>query len=295
MSKKTKIILIIVAVFVFCGVIGVLFGEVEDDTTAPEEKTEIIKEEPKKEKPKEEKPKATEEDLIKRAKKSAKPALGDGDKLGKIKMKDKNLIINITINPDKGKLSDLSDKEYYALIAQSRFEDVTANILDNGKDMLDLWDQMTVKFGDAGKIVGTKGMLSDDKTYFDSSKTETGEFEITGSKIKDPTDDFDLATQNAYKSAQDYLNYSGFSKQGLIDQLSSEYGDEYTVEQATAAVQALEDEGKVDWNNEAVESAESYLEMQAFSRAGLIDQLSSSYGDKYTKEQAEYAADKVGL
>jgi hypothetical protein len=32
-----------------------------------------------------------------------------------------------------------------------------------------------------------------------------------------------------------------------------------------------------------------------FSRAGLIQQLSSSYGEGFTQAQASYAADAVGL
>ena len=105
----------------------------------------------------------------------------------------------------------------------------------------------------------------------------------------------DVATKNAYRSAQSYLDLKGFSKQGLIDQLSSEYGEGYTVEQATAAVQAMEDAGEVDWNEQAVKSGQSYLDMKGFSRDGLIQQLSSEYGDKFTVEQATYAADQLGL
>jgi hypothetical protein len=92
--------------------------------------------------------------------------------------------------------------------------------------------------------------------------------------------------ENARESAQDYLAFAGFSRQGLIDQLSSEYGDQYPVEAATAAVDSLD----VDWNAEAVEAAESYLEFQSFSHAGLVDQLSSEYGDQFTREQAEHGA-----
>lgn len=97
----------------------------------------------------------------------------------------------------------------------------------------------------------------------------------------------DPEVTNARRSAQSYLEYSGFSRQGLIDQLSSEYGDQYPVEAATVAVDSL----NVDWNAEAVEAAESYLEFQAFSRQGLIDQLSSPYGHQFTVEQATYGAD----
>ena len=45
----------------------------------------------------------------------------------------------------------------------------------------------------------------------------------------------------------------------------------------------------------AIRSARSYLDLSGFSRAGLIQQLTSKAGDRYTKAQAEHAADEVGL
>jgi hypothetical protein len=46
---------------------------------------------------------------------------------------------------------------------------------------------------------------------------------------------------------------------------------------------------------EAVRSAKDYLSMTHFSRAGLIQQLSSKYGSGNTVAQATYAANHVGL
>jgi Host cell surface-exposed lipoprotein len=46
---------------------------------------------------------------------------------------------------------------------------------------------------------------------------------------------------------------------------------------------------------QAVESAKSYMAMGGFSRAGLISQLSSSAGEGFTDAQAVYAANQVGL
>ncbi|MFD6177139.1 MULTISPECIES: Ltp family lipoprotein [unclassified Isoptericola] len=108
---------------------------------------------------------------------------------------------------------------------------------------------------------------------------------------KEVADGPTVAQQNALESAQSYLEYSGFSKQGLLDQLTSEYGDGFETADATWAIKHVD----ADWKAEAVESAESYLEYDSFSRSGLIDQLSSEYGDQYTRAQAEYAADQVGL
>lgn len=99
------------------------------------------------------------------------------------------------------------------------------------------------------------------------------------------------AQMNALRSAEDYLSFKGFSKAGLIDQLSSEYGDGYAKADAKWAVDHLD----VNWNEQAVRVARDYLDMKGFSRKGLIDQLSSAYGEQFTVKQATYAADKLGL
>ena len=96
--------------------------------------------------------------------------------------------------------------------------------------------------------------------------------------------------KNAVRSAENYLSFAGFSRDGLIEQLSSPYGDGYDVADATAAVNSL----AVDWNAEAVEAAQQYLEISGFSCSGLIEQLASEYGNKFTKSQATYAAQQVG-
>lgn len=95
--------------------------------------------------------------------------------------------------------------------------------------------------------------------------------------------------QNAIDSARSYVQLAGFSKTGLIEQLSSQYGDGYPADVATKAVERLD----VDWKAEAVESAESYMSMTSFSRSGLIEQLTSEYGEGFTQSQAEYAVSEV--
>ena len=100
-----------------------------------------------------------------------------------------------------------------------------------------------------------------------------------------------MEEQQAVASAQDYLDYGAFSKDGLIDQLSSEYGEAFPKDVATRAVESLD----TDWSAEAVESAESYLEFDSFSCSGLVDQLSSEYGEQFTVKQAKHAGITVGL
>ncbi len=97
------------------------------------------------------------------------------------------------------------------------------------------------------------------------------------------------ANRRALESAESYLAMSGFSKQGLYEQLSSSAGEGFSQAEAQYAV----DHVGADWNKEAVESARSYLEMSPMSRNGLIEQLSSSAGEGFTYEQALYAVNKV--
>jgi Host cell surface-exposed lipoprotein len=97
------------------------------------------------------------------------------------------------------------------------------------------------------------------------------------------------ANRRALESAQNYLSLSGFSKQGLYEQLSSAAGEGFTPSEAQYAV----DHVRVDWNKEAVESARNYLEISPMSRQELIEQLSSSAGEGFTYEQALYAVNKV--
>ncbi|MFC3947071.1 MULTISPECIES: Ltp family lipoprotein [Serratia] len=96
--------------------------------------------------------------------------------------------------------------------------------------------------------------------------------------------------KNAARSAKQYLSVAGFSRNGLIQQLSSDAGDGYEISDATVAVDSL----NIDWNQEAVKSAKQYLSMMGFSCKGLIHQLSSSAGDKYTVDQATYGAKQAG-
>lgn len=95
--------------------------------------------------------------------------------------------------------------------------------------------------------------------------------------------------ENALAAGQNYIDSMPFSKDGLIGQLSSNYGDGYSKKDAVFAANNVD----ANWNEEAVEAAENYLEVMPMSKSALIDQLSSNWGDKFTQAQAEYAANKV--
>lgn len=94
-----------------------------------------------------------------------------------------------------------------------------------------------------------------------------------------------VSQQNALRKADSYLDFSAFSRTGLIEQL--EY-NKFSIEDATWAV----DRVTVDWNEQAAKKAKSYLEFSSFSRSGLVDQL---LYNGFTPEQAEYGASTTGL
>jgi hypothetical protein len=101
------------------------------------------------------------------------------------------------------------------------------------------------------------------------------------------------AQLQAVLAAKNYLSLgSGFSRVGLIKQLTSSYGAGFTMAMAVFAVNSLH----VNWNAQAVLAAKNYLSLgSGFSRAGLIKQLTSSYGAGFTYAQALYAVHKAGL
>ena len=75
------------------------------------------------------------------------------------------------------------------------------------------------------------------------------------------------------------------SKQGIYDQLTSEYGEEFTPEEAQYAIDNIQ----ADWNANALESAKNYQENMNMSPEAIRDQLTSEYGEKFTQEEADYA------
>lgn len=135
--------------------------------------------------------------------------------------------------------------------------------------------------------IATSNAPTDDTTL-SIGETDTNAEPATEHKSKPK---LSAARQNAIRSAENYVSLSGFSRAGLIQQLSSSAGEGFKRSDAEYAVDHI----KVDWNAEAVESGQGYLDMSGFSRAGLIQQLHSKAGDGYTLKQATYAANKLGL
>ncbi|MDB5182667.1 MAG: hypothetical protein JWO47_451 [Candidatus Saccharibacteria bacterium] len=91
--------------------------------------------------------------------------------------------------------------------------------------------------------------------------------------------------KSALSQAGSYSSTMHMSKQGVYDQLVSEYGGKFTAEAAQYAI----DNVKADWNANALAKAKSYQDTMHQSPAAIHDQLTSEYGEKFTQVEADYA------
>jgi Host cell surface-exposed lipoprotein len=110
-------------------------------------------------------------------------------------------------------------------------------------------------------------------------------------KPKPPVRAMTTAQEQAIGSAQDYLSFQAFSRNGLIEQLSSDAGEGFSRADAVYAVDHI----RVNYRVQAAKAAKDYLTFEHFSRSGLIEQLESDAGDGYTHAQAVYGVNAVGL
>ena len=65
----------------------------------------------------------------------------------------------------------------------------------------------------------------------------------------------------------------------------SENGEQFTAEEAQYAIDNIQ----VDWNANALKTAQNYQESMSMSPEAIRDQLTSDYGEKFTQEEADYA------
>ncbi|OAV62855.1 Ltp family lipoprotein [Enteractinococcus helveticum] len=129
----------------------------------------------------------------------------------------------------------------------------------------------------------------------ESEETEEAEVETTPEEVEEEPaevveeepveDDVPSEHRSALRSAETYSDMMHMSKAGIFDQLTSEYGGQFTEEAAQYAVDNVE----ADWNNNALESAITYQDTMAMSPAAIHDQLTSEYGGQFTTEEADYA------
>ena len=113
----------------------------------------------------------------------------------------------------------------------------------------------------------------------------------TKEKIVETKEDTSVPKEyrNALRSAKTYSDMMHMSKQGIYDQLTSEYGDQFDVETTQYAIDNI----KGDYLESALKSAKNYQETMSMSKDAIYDQLTSEYGEKFTAEEAQYAIDNL--
>ena len=142
-------------------------------------------------------------------------------------------------------------------------------------------------------VAGTTG-CSD----VDNSKEVNSEDTVVENKLEDKVeekvenkveDNIPTEYKSALKQAETYSEMMHMSKAGIYDQLTSEYGGQFTAEAAQYAIDNVE----ADWKKNALESAKSYQETMSMSPSAIYDQLVSEYGEQFTAEEAQYAIDNL--
>ena len=95
--------------------------------------------------------------------------------------------------------------------------------------------------------------------------------------------------KSALKKAETYSSMMHMSKIGIYNQLTSEYGEQFSEEAADYAVENLD----ADYEANALAKAETYSDTMYMSKAGIYNQLISEYGEQFTTEEAQYAVDHI--
>ncbi|WP_241772520.1 Ltp family lipoprotein [Schaalia odontolytica] len=97
-------------------------------------------------------------------------------------------------------------------------------------------------------------------------------------------DDVPRDHRKALKSAENYSKTLHMSKQGIYDQLTSEF-EGFSPEAAQYAIDNIQ----ADWNANALAKAKEYEKTLNMSDEAIREQLVSEYGEKFTQEEADYA------
>ena len=136
------------------------------------------------------------------------------------------------------------------------------------------------------KNVETKNTNTEVETTVETKDTNV-EKETTKTNEDKAEDNVPTEYKNALKTAKRYDKTSHMSKQGLYDQLTSEF-EQFTPEAAQYAI----DNVNANWKENALKTAKSYQEYADMSTSAIYDQLISEF-EQFTPEEAQYAIDNL--
>lgn len=237
-----------------------------------------------------------------------------------------NGMLSVGYEMDGGNLSTQEDKDNFILGFLDSLED--SELLDQENTNIGMMDEDAVSFdfeftNDNESYYGNcvafnvnldlycismatekSSSVSYEKDYqsiLSSILTPTTTTPVPESTTTQTPDSTDLPAENpesetipadyisALNQAQSYSELMHMSKQGIYDQLVSEYGGQFSAEAAQYAIDNI----VADWNANALAKAQSYSDTMYMSKQGIYDQLTSEYGEKFTAEEAQYAVDNL--
>lgn len=140
-------------------------------------------------------------------------------------------------------------------------------------------------------VVGTQSMFSaalDEATSATTTNVSSSSNQDSSSSSSTSTasaSGVSAEYKNALAKAQTYSDTMHMSKQGIYDQLTSEYGEKFPADAAQYAIDNI----KADWNANALAKAKMYQDQMNMSASAIHDQLTSEYGEQFTADEADYA------
>ena len=136
------------------------------------------------------------------------------------------------------------------------------------------------------KNVETKNTNAEVETAVET-KDANVEKETTKTSEDKVEDNVPTEYKNALKTAKSYDKTAHMSKQGLYDQLTSEF-EQFTPEAAQYAI----DNVNANWKENALKTAKDYQEYGDMSTSAIYDQLTCEF-EQFTPEEAQYAIDNL--
>ena len=137
------------------------------------------------------------------------------------------------------------------------------------------------------KNIETKNTTNTEVETAVETKDANAEKETTKTNEDKVEDNVPTEYKNALKTAKSYNKTSHMSKQGLYNQLTSEF-EQFTPEAAQYAV----DNVNANWKENALKTAKSYQEYGDMSTSAIYDQLTCEF-EQFTPEEAQYAIDNL--
>lgn len=159
------------------------------------------------------------------------------------------------------------------------------------KQLLITMAALSLCLGACGSPSETQSTKAAQETQAEKETVEANAVETETPTEKETEADKDIPKEykSALNKAKMYSETMHMSKAGLYDQLTSEYGEQFSEEAAQYAIDNID----ADWKENALAKAKEYQDTMDMSPEAIRDQLVSEYGEKFTQEEADYAVEHL--